>query len=77
MDAVKLHQATAAVRNLFADEEIPENFSYGEQTFEERCEAWVLNAVEELRNELEMCDDEGFEGSDDEDEENEDEGEES
>ena len=71
MDADKLHKATAAVRSLFADEEIPEDFTYEGQTFEERCEAWVLHALDELKDELDTFDEECLEDSDEEDEEDE------
>jgi len=71
MDAAKLAKATAAVRSLFGDEEIPKDFTYEGQTFSERCEAWVLNALDELKDELDMFEDERAEDGDNEDEEDE------
>ena len=54
-----LAKATAAIRSLFSDEAIPEDFNYEGQTFEERCEAWVLHAVEQLDEEIETFEEEG------------------
>lgn len=48
----KLHDVVTALRKLF-DDEVPEGFTHSGQTFEERCEAWVLHAIEELEAELE------------------------
>jgi hypothetical protein len=44
---------------LFDEGEIPEGFTHDRQTFEERCEAWLLHAVEQLEEEIEV-----FEGED-------------
>ena len=41
----------ARLKSLFPD--VPADFEWDGQTFEERCEAWVLHAIEELENELE------------------------
>jgi len=40
-----------SLRSLFPD--VPTDFEWDGQTFEERCEAWILHAIEELENELE------------------------
>lgn len=72
-----VQKAVSAVRSLFNDGEIPEDFEYEGQTFDERCEAWVLHAVDELSVELEMFEDERLEdAADDKEDEEEDEGEE-
>jgi hypothetical protein len=60
MDSTKVQAATVAVRSLF-DGEIPEDFEYEGQTFEQRCEAWVLHAVDELSEELETFEDDRLE----------------
>jgi len=39
-------------RNLFADSEIPDEFSHEGQTFDQRCEGWLLHAIEQLKDEL-------------------------
>ena len=54
-----VNQAVAAVRALFDDGEIPEGFSHRGQSFEERCEGWVLHALEELEDEIKAFEDEG------------------
>jgi hypothetical protein len=41
----------ACLKNLSPD--VPADFEWDGQTFDERCEAWVLHAVEELEDELE------------------------
>jgi len=40
-----------SLKSLFTD--VPTDFEWDGQTFEERCEAWILHATEELENELE------------------------
>jgi hypothetical protein len=50
--------AIAALRGLFDDDEILEAFTHEGQTFEERCEAWLLHAVEQLEEEIEEFKDE-------------------
>ena len=46
-----------ALRKVFGDDEIPEHFSHEGQTFDERCEAWALHAIEKLEIELEEFND--------------------
>jgi hypothetical protein len=40
-----------SLKSLFPN--VPTDFEWNGQTFEERCEAWALHAVEKLENELE------------------------
>ena len=68
-----VQKATVAVRGLFSDEEIPEDFTYQGQTFEERCEAWVLHAVGQLQDEITTFKDERAEDGGEEEEADEDE----
>ena len=39
-------------RNLFADPEVPDEFSYEGQTFIHRCEGWLLHTIEQLEAEI-------------------------
>jgi hypothetical protein len=71
MAAVTIHQAVAAVRGLFADDDIPEDFTYEGQTFDERCEAWMLQALEQLEAEIKAFEEEGESEANDEEEDEE------
>ena len=48
----KVHQLISDLRNLFADSEVPDEFSHKGQTFDQRCEGWLLHAIEQLKDEL-------------------------
>ena len=48
----KVHQLISDLRSLFDDSEVPDEFSYEGQTFVERCEGWLLHAIEQLKDEL-------------------------
>ena len=52
MDKEKVNQVTFALRAMFAENEIPEDFHFVGQTFIQRCESWALHAVEQLEDEL-------------------------
>ncbi len=56
MDREKMNLAVSALRGLFDEDEIPRGFSHEGQSFEERCEAWLLHAVEQLEAEIEAFD---------------------
>ena len=70
MAAVTIHPAVATVYRLF-DGDVPKGFSFNGQTFAERCEAWVLHAVEQLEDEIKAFKDEGESAGDDEEEDEE------
>jgi hypothetical protein len=53
MDREKMSVAVSALRGLFNDDEIPNGFTHASQTFDERCEARLLHAVERLEEEIE------------------------
>ena len=48
----KVHQLISDFRHLFDDSEVPDEFIYEGQTFDQRCEGWLLHAVEQLEDEL-------------------------
>jgi hypothetical protein len=50
--------AIAALRGLFDADEIPKGFTHKGQTFEDRSEAWLLHAVEQIEEEIEEFKDE-------------------
>jgi hypothetical protein len=54
MDA-RVRQAVATFRNLWNDDQIPVSFEVEGQDFDERCEAWVLHAIEQIEDEIEYC----------------------
>jgi hypothetical protein len=56
MDRDKMNRAVSALRALFDEDEIPRGFSHEGQSFDERCEAWLAHAVEELEAEIEAFD---------------------
>ena len=56
MDREKMNLAVSALRGLFDEDKIPRGFSHEGQSFEERCEAWLLHAVEQLEAEIEAFD---------------------
>ena len=51
LDKKAVADCIVSLKRLFPD--VPADFEWDGQTFEERCEAWVLHAIEELENELE------------------------
>ena len=44
----KVHQLISDLRSLFDDSEVPDEFLCDGQTFIERCEGWLLHAIEQL-----------------------------
>lgn len=42
-----------ALLEMFSDEDIPDRFRFNEQTWQERAEAWVMHAIDQLDRELE------------------------
>ena len=51
----KVHQLISDLRSLFDDSEVPDEFLCDGQTFVERCEGWLLHAIEQLKDELAAC----------------------
>ena len=51
MDSEKLRACVEALRAFFRD--VPEGFEHEGQTLDQRCEAWIRHAVEQLESEIE------------------------
>lgn len=48
----KVRQLISDLRSLFDDSEVPDEFRCDGQTFDQRCEGWLLHAIEQLKDEL-------------------------
>jgi hypothetical protein len=51
VDHEKLRACIETLRALFPD--VPEGLEHEGQTFDQRCEAWIRHAVEQLESEIE------------------------
>lgn len=51
----RVRQVVAAFCNLWNDDQIPVPFDVEGQHFDERCEAWVRHAIEQIEDEIEYC----------------------
>ena len=47
-----LPKVVADFCNLFPDSAVPDAFSHEGQTFDQRCEGWLLHAIEQIEVEL-------------------------
>ena len=51
LDRKKLRACVRALQAFFPD--VPEGFEHEGQTFDQRCEAWIRHAIEQLESEIE------------------------
>ena len=52
MHKERLNKLVTAFAEFFEDDEVPEDFRFERQSFYERCEGWILHAMEQVEEEL-------------------------